>query len=124
MTIEQAVEYLKTRWPYIRELGIPMVTDRLIQQALLQVLQPLLDPTFSESSYGFLSGRSAHGAVRQAQRYAQDGFRAVVDVDHEKFFDRVNHSILMERLSRRIADKAVLRLIRRYLQAGSWRMMW
>lgn len=101
-----------------RELGIPTVTNRLIQQALLQVLQPLIDPTFSEFSYGFRLGRSAHDAVLQAQRYAQNGFRVVVDVDLEKFFDRVNHNILMDRLARRIADKAVLRLIRRYLQAG------
>jgi RNA-directed DNA polymerase len=144
LTIEQTVEYLKTRWPHIRsellsgsyrpqavrrveipkptggtrELGIPTVTDRLIQQALLQVLQPLIDPTFSEFSYGFRPGRSAHHAVLQAQRYAQEGFRVVVDVDLEKFFDRVNHDILMDRLARRIADKAVLRLIRHYLQAG------
>lgn len=76
-----------------RELGIPMVTDRLIQQALLQVLQPLIDPTFSEFSYGFRLDRSAHDAVLQAQRYVQDGFRVVVDVDLEKFFDRVNHDI-------------------------------
>jgi len=102
----------------VRELGIPTVTDRLIQQALLQVLQPRIDPTFSEHSYGFRPGRRAHDAVRQAQRYVQDGYRVVVDVDLEKFFDRVNHDILMERLARRIDDKAVLRLIRRYLVAG------
>ena len=102
----------------VRELGIPCVTDRLIQQALLQVLQPLIDPGFSEHSHGFRPGRCAHDAVREARRYAQEGFRVVVDVDLEKFFDRVNHDILMERLSRRIADKAVLRLIRRYLKAG------
>ena len=101
----------------VRELGIPTVTDRLIQQALLQVLQPKIDPTFSEHSYGFRPGRRAHDAVRQAQRYVQDGYRVVVDVDLEKFFDRVNHDILMERLARRIDDKAVLRLIRRYLVA-------
>ena len=99
-------------------LTVPTVVDRLIQQALLQVLQPLIDPTFSEFSYGFRPGRSAHDAVRQAQRYAQEGYRTVVDVDLEKFFDRVNHDVLMDRLARRVADKAVLRLIRRYLQAG------
>jgi RNA-directed DNA polymerase len=102
----------------VRELGIPTVMDRLIQQALLQVLQPKMDPTFSEHSYGFRPGRRAHDAVRQAQRHVQDGYRVVVDVDLEKFFDRVNHDILMERLARRIDDKAVLRLIRRYLVAG------
>jgi group II intron reverse transcriptase/maturase len=102
----------------MRELGIPTVTDRLIQQALLQVLQPRIDPTFSEHSYGFRPGRRAHDAVLEAQRYVQDGYRVVVDVDLEKFFDRVNHDILMARLARRIDDKAVLRLIRRYLVAG------
>ena len=102
----------------VRELGIPTVTDRLIQQALLQVLQRIIDPTFSEHSYGFRPGRRAHDAVLDAQRYVQDGYRVVVDVDLEKFFDRVNHDILMERLARRIEDKAVLRLIRRYLVAG------
>jgi RNA-directed DNA polymerase len=102
----------------IRELGIPTVLDRLIQQALLQVLQPLFDPTFSEHSYGFRPGRSAHGALRAAQRYVQEGRRIVVDVDLEKFFDRVNHDVLMGKLSKRIADKRVLGLIRRYLQSG------
>nr|WP_230975189.1 group II intron reverse transcriptase/maturase [Burkholderia stagnalis] len=102
----------------MRELGIPTVTDRLIQQALLQVLQPIIDPTFSEHSYGFRPGRRARDAVLMAQRHVQDGYRVVVDVDLEKFFDRVNHDILMERLSRRIEDKAVLRLVRRYLVAG------
>ena len=102
----------------VRELGIPTVTDRLIQQALLQVLQPRIDPTFSEHSYGFWPGRRAHDAVLEAQRYVQGGSRVVVDVDLEKFFDRVNHDILMARLARRIDDKAVLRLIRRYLVAG------
>jgi RNA-directed DNA polymerase len=101
-----------------RELGIPTVVDRLIQQALLQVLQPIIDPTFSEHSHGFRPGRSAHGAVLEAQRYVEQGRRVVVDVDLEKFFDRVNHDILMDRLAKRIADKAVLRLIRRYLEAG------
>ncbi len=102
----------------LRELGIPTVTDRLIQQALLQVLQPLIDPTFSEHSHGFRPGRSAHGAVLAAQQYVRSGRRVVVDVDLEKFFDRVNHDILMDRLAKRIADKRVLRLVRLYLQAG------
>ncbi len=102
----------------VRELGIPTVTDRLIQQALLQVLQPRIDPTFSEHSDGFRPGRRAHDVVLDAQCYVQDGYRVVVDVDLERFFDRVNHDILMERLARRIEDKAVLRLIRRYLVAG------
>jgi RNA-directed DNA polymerase len=101
-----------------RQLGIPTVVDRLIQQALLQVLQPIIDPTFSEHSHGFRPGRSAHGALLEAQGYVQEGRRIVVDVDLEKFFDRVNHDILMDRLAKRIADKAVLRLIRRYLEAG------
>ena len=144
LTIEQTAEGLKTQWPEIREelrsgyyrpqavrrveipkpgggvreLGIPTVVDRLIQQALLQVLQPLIDPTFSEFSYGFRPGRSAHDAVKQAKRYVEEGYQIVVDVDLEKFFDRVNHDILMDRLAKRIADKRVLRLIRRYLQAG------
>ena len=102
----------------VRELRIPTVTDRLIQQALLQVVQPRIDPTFSEHSYGFRPGRRAHDAVLDAQCDVQDGYRVVVDVDLERFFDRVNHDILMERLARRIEDKAVLRLIRRYLVAG------
>jgi RNA-directed DNA polymerase len=101
-----------------RELGIPTVADRLIQQALLQVLQPIMDPTFSEHSHGFRPGRSAHDAVLAAQRHVQAGHEVVVDVDLEKFFDRVNHDILMDRLAKRIADKRVLGLIRRYLQAG------
>jgi len=101
-----------------RELGIPTVVDRLIQQALLQVLQPIIDPTFSEHSYGFRPGRSAQGAVLAAQGYVRQGHRVVVDVDLEKFFDRVNHDILMDRLAKRIADKALLRLIRRYLKSG------
>lgn len=101
-----------------RELGIPTVLDRLIQQALLQVLQPRFDPTFSEHSHGFRPGRRAHDAIRQARRYVQDGRRWVVDVDVEKFFDRVNHDVLMGRLARRIEDRLVLRLIRRYLDAG------
>jgi RNA-directed DNA polymerase len=94
------------------------VTDRLIQQALLQVLQPILDPTFSEHSYGFRPGRNAHDAVLAAQSYVQSGRRIVVDVDLEKFFDRVNHDILMDRLQQRIADPGVIRLIRAYLNSG------
>jgi len=101
-----------------RELGIPTVLDRLIQQALLQVLQPMFDPTFSDHSYGFRPGRRAHDAVRRAQGYVQEGRRWVVDVDLEKFFDRVNHDILMGKLAKRVEDKRVLRLIRRYLEAG------
>jgi RNA-directed DNA polymerase len=102
----------------MRELGIPTVTDRAIQQALLQVLQPMIDPSFSEHSYGFRPGRRALDAVCRAQQYVQAGYRTVVDVDLEKFFDRVNHDVLMDRLGKRIADQAVLRPIRRYLQAG------
>jgi RNA-directed DNA polymerase len=101
-----------------RELGIPTVLDRFIQQALLQVLQPRFDPTFSDASYGFRPGRRAHDAVRRAQGYVQDGRRFVVDIDLEKFFDRVNHDVLMGRLAKRIADVRVLGLIRRYLDAG------
>ena len=102
----------------MRELGIPTVVDRVVQQAVLQVLQPLLDPTFSTSSHGFRPGRSAHGAVLQAQRYVQEGRQIVVDVDLSKFFDRVNHDVLMGRLAKRIGDKRLLRLIRRFLEAG------
>jgi group II intron reverse transcriptase/maturase len=102
----------------MRKLGIPTVLDRFIQQAILQVLQPRLDPTFSESSYGFRPRRSAHDAVRAAQRYVLEGKTWVVDVDLEKFFDRVNHDVLMGRLARRINDKRLLGVIRRYLTAG------
>jgi RNA-directed DNA polymerase len=101
-----------------RELGIPTVTDRLIQQALLQVLQPLLDPTFSEHSYGFRPGRRAQDAVLAAQAYVQSGRRVVVDVDLAQFFDRVNHDILIDRLQKRIDDAGVIRLIRAYLNSG------
>jgi group II intron reverse transcriptase/maturase len=144
LSIDDTADYLKSHWPRIRadllagrywpqpvrrvqipkfnggtrELGIPTVTDRLIQQALLQVLQPRIDPTFSEHSYGFRPGRRAHDAVLKAQGYVQNGYRVVVDVDLETFFDRVNHDVLMHRLSKRIKDKAVLRLIRRYLRTG------
>ena len=102
----------------VRTLGIPTVLDRLIQQALLQVLQPLVEPTFSASSYGFRPGRSAHQAVRAAKHYVQSGRAWVVDMDLEKFFDRVNHDILMSRVARHVDDDRVLKLIRRYLEAG------
>lgn len=101
-----------------RELGIPTVTDRLIQQALLQVLQPLIDPTFSEHSHGFRPGRRARDAVLSAQQYVQEGYRVVVDVDLSKFFDRVNHDILIDRLRKRMHDTGVIRLVRAYLNAG------
>jgi group II intron reverse transcriptase/maturase len=102
----------------MRQLGIPTVLDRFLQQCLLQVLTPIFDPTFSDHSYGFRPGRSAHQAVRAAQQYIRSGRRWVADVDLAKFFDRVNHDVLMERLSRRISDPRVLGLIRRYLAAG------
>ena len=98
--------------------------DRFIQQAILQVLQPLFDPTFSDASYGFRPGRRAHDAVSRAQPYVQAGRSVVVDIDLEKFFDRVNHDMLMGRLVKRIADKRLLRLIRRYLKAGVIAMGW
>ncbi len=144
LDIEQTARVLQTGWPQIRqallqgtyrpspvrkvmipkpdgsqrELGIPTVIDRLIQQALLQVLQPLIDPTFSEHSHGFRPGRRAHDAVKAARAYVQAGKRVVVDVDLAKFFDRVNHDILIDRLKRRIDDVGVTRLVRAYLNAG------
>ena len=144
MTVEELRDHLKKAWPELREqllsgtyepqpvkrqlipkadggtreLGVPTVLDRFIQQALLQVLQPRIDPTFSEHSHGFRPGRSAHDAVCEAQKYIQEGHRWVVDVDLEKFFDRVNHDVLMGRLAKRVADKRMLRLIRRFLAAG------
>lgn len=102
----------------VRLLGIPTVLDRLIQQAILQVFTPIFDPTFSVHSYGFRPKKRGHDAVRQAQRYIQDGYRVVVDMDLEKFFDRVNHDILMSRVARKVQDKRVLKLIRSYLKSG------
>jgi len=101
-----------------RTLGIPTVVDRLIQQALHQVLQPMFEPTFSDASYGFRPGRNAHQALRHARKYVADGKRWVVDIDLEKFFDRVNHDLLMSKLATKIDDARVLTLIRRYLEAG------
>ncbi len=102
----------------VRTLGIPTLTDRLIQQALHQVLSPIFEPTFSASSYGFRPGRNAHQAVKAAQQYVAEGRRVVVDLDLEQFFDRVNHDLLMGRLAQKIDDRRVLQLIRRYLEAG------
>jgi RNA-directed DNA polymerase len=144
LDIEQTAQAIRTNWPQIRqellagryrpspvrkvmipkpdgsqrELGIPTVLDRLIQQALLQVLQPLIDPTFSKHSHGFRPGRRAHDAVKAARTYVQSGKRVVVDVDLEKFFDRVNHDILIDRLRKGTNDAGVIRLIRAYLNAG------
>lgn len=101
-----------------RTLGIPTVVDRLVQQAILQILQPIFDPLFSNSSYGFRPGRSTHQALIKAQSYVDAGYTEVVDMDIEKFFDKVNHDILMSRLARRIGDKRLLLIIRRFLTAG------
>ena len=101
-----------------RQLGIPTVVDRLVQQAILQVLSPLFDPTFSDFSFGFRPGRGAHDALRQASHYVAEGRAIVVDCDLEKFFDRVNHDVLMSRMAKRVADKRLLRIIRGFLEAG------
>ncbi|MGH8322863.1 MAG: group II intron reverse transcriptase/maturase [Steroidobacteraceae bacterium] len=114
----RGVEIPKPGGKGVRQLGIPTVVDRLVQQAILQVLEPILDPTFSASSFGFRPGRGAHDALRQAREYVADGRGIVVDLDLEKFFDRVNHDVLMSRLARRIGDKRLLRIIRRFLQTG------
>jgi RNA-directed DNA polymerase len=144
MTVYDLPGYLKQRWPAIREqllsgtykpqpvkrveipkpdggvrkLGIPTVLDRFVQQAVMQVLQSRWDRTFSNHSYGFRPGRSAHQAVEQAQRYIAEGYRWVVDLDLEKFFDRVNHDKLMAKIAERVSDKRLLKLIRAFLRAG------
>ncbi|WP_438870418.1 group II intron reverse transcriptase/maturase, partial [Pseudomonas sp. L1(2025)] len=144
MTVDQLAGYVKQYWPILkarllageyhpqgvraveipkpkggtRQLGIPNVVDRLIQQALLQQLTPIFDPLFSDYSYGFRPGRSAHQAIETARDHVAAGYRWCVELDLEKFFDRVNHDVLMAKVERHVEDKRVLRLIRRYLEAG------
>jgi RNA-directed DNA polymerase len=144
MTVEQLPDYLRAHWPQhrdellrgtyrpspvrrveipkpdggVRKLGVPTTLDRFVQQAVLQVLQRIFDPTFSDHSYGFRPGRSAHQAVAAAQEHLANGYRWVVDLDLEKFFDRVNHDLLMGRLAQRVADTRVLKVVRAFLNAG------
>jgi len=144
ITLEQFPEHFRVIWPELRSqlldgtyrpeaarrkaipkpdggerlLGIPNITERLLQQAILQVLQPIFDPDFSESSFGFRPKRSAHGAVKQVRSYIQQGYRFAVDMDLSKFFDRVQHDVLMSRVARKVGDKRLLRLIGCYLRAG------
>ncbi len=146
MTVEEFPEFVRQNWTTVRQalldgsyqplpvrrvtipkpggkgerlLGIPTVRDRVIQQAIQQVLTPIFDPGFSESSFGFRPGRSAHGALRQVQRFIAEGYRVVVDLDLEKFFDRVQPDVLMPRVARKVSDRLLLRLIGRYLRAGA-----
>jgi RNA-directed DNA polymerase len=144
MRLDELKDYLNAHWPEIREklleghympqpvkqalipkpgggtrrLGIPTVLDRFIQQALLQVLNLIYDPTFSPHSYGFRPSRNAHQTVRRAKQYIEKGYEWVVDIDLEQCFDRINHDILMGRITKRVSDKRILRLIRLYLQVG------
>jgi RNA-directed DNA polymerase len=144
LTVSQLKDWLKMHWPGVKQallagdympqpvrrvdipkpaggvrtLGVPTVVDRLIQQALHQVMQPIFEPTFSDSSYGFRPGRNALQAVQAARNYIREGRRWVVDLDLQQFFDRVNHDVVMARVARRMADERALKLIRRFLETG------